>query len=84
MSNSERVLRQYFGIQGVQYGFLLLYSPDFNPVDNSFLKLKKILSQEKILAIFHVCLKFAIPQALMEISLNVIRQFYQQTGYLNV
>lgn len=41
MSNSERVIRQYFELQRVQYGFLLVYSPDFNPVDNSFLELKK-------------------------------------------
>lgn len=48
-NNSERVLRLYFGMQGVQYGFLPVYSPDFNPVENFFLKLKKILSQEKYL-----------------------------------
>lgn len=41
MSSSETVLRQYFEMQGVTYGFLLLYSPDFNQVDNGFLKLEK-------------------------------------------
>lgn len=66
MSNSERVIRQYFELQGVQCGFLLVFSPDFNPVDNRFLELKNIDSR-KILAIVHVCLKFAIPQALMKI-----------------
>lgn len=84
MSSSERVIRHYFEMQGVQYGFLLLYSPDFNPVDNSVLNLEKYCLKKKILAIFNICLKFAILQALMEILLNVIRQFYQQTGYLNV
>lgn len=75
-NNSERVLRLFFGMQGVQYGFLPVYSPDFNPVENCFLKLKKILSQEKYLPYIHASLKFAITQALKEISLNDIRQFY--------
>lgn len=83
-NNSERVLRHYFGMHGVQYGFLPVYSPDFNPVENCFLKLKKILSQEKYLPYLQVSLKFAITQALKEISSNDIRQFYRQTGYLNV
>lgn len=48
-NNSERIFRLYFGMQGVQYEFLPVYSPDFNPVENCFLKLKKILSQEKYL-----------------------------------
>lgn len=53
-NNAERILRQYFSHQGVQYGFLPVYSPDFNPVENCFLKLKKLLSQERFIPYLQV------------------------------
>jgi transposase len=83
-NNAERILRLYFGQQNVQYGFLPSYSPDFNPVENCFLKLKKILSQEHFLPCLQVNLKLAITRALKEISESDIRGFYRNTGYLNV
>jgi transposase len=47
-NRAERVLDQFFGFQGVQYAFLLTYSPDLNPVGNGFGQIKKYFIARKI------------------------------------
>lgn len=67
-NQAERV-SNFFGLKGIDYGFLPTHSPDFNPAENCFGKIKKkVLSQERFHAIVGQNLKFAITQAMKEIS----------------
>jgi transposase len=83
-NQAERVLSNFFGLQGIDYGFLPTYSPDFNPVENCFGKIKKILSQERFNGIVGQNMKFAITQVIKEISQSDLIRFYRHTGYLDV
>ncbi|XP_069109704.1 uncharacterized protein [Argopecten irradians] len=74
-NHAERVLRQYFSMQGVQYTFLPVYSPNFNPVENCFAKIKNIFTQERFQDLAGINLKLAIVKAIEEVSETDIRGF---------
>ena len=83
-NQAEQILGRFFGMRGVEYCFLPTYSPDLNPAENCFLKIKSCLKQEKFGDLVEQNLKLAIIAAISEITQSDIRQFYRYTGYLNV
>lgn len=81
-NRAERVLTQFFGHQNVEYTFLPTYSPDLNPVENCFGKIKNILSQERFREIVSNNLKLAIIYAIKEIQQSDLINFFKHTGYI--
>lgn len=69
---------------GIGYIFLPTYSPDFNPAENVFGKLKAVIKQERFVNICLDNLKVGVSEAPKEISIADIRAFYRNIGYLNV
>lgn len=83
-NRAERVLTQFFGQQNVEYTFLPTYSPDLNPVENCFGKIKKIPTQERFREIAANNLKLAIVYAIKEIQQSDLINFFKHTGYINI
>ena len=83
-NQAERTLTRYFGMQGVEYDFLPTYSPDLNPTENCFMKIKTILTQDRFKDSVVQNLKLAIIDAIKEIKQSDLHGFYRYTGYLNV
>lgn len=83
-NRAERVLTQFFGQQNVEYTFLPTYSPDLNPVENCFGKIKKISTQERFREIAANNLKLAIVYAIKEIQQSDLINFFKHTGYINI
>lgn len=59
--------------------FLPTYSPDLNPIENAFSKLKALLRQAR--AATHDALSHAIKHACRAISLHDARAFFDHCGY---
>ncbi len=86
-SDSERMLRNYFVDYGIEYVFLPKYSPDLNPVESCFMKMKTLFKQkyyQELLANNFV--KPAVMDAIYEISASDLHGFYRGTtdNYMNV
>lgn len=83
-NRAKRVLTQFLGHQNVEYTFLPTYSPDLNPVENCFGKIKNILSQKRFREIVSNNLKLAIIYAIKEIQQSDLINFFKHTGYINI
>ena len=86
-SQAKQILINYFEDFNITYMFLPRYSPDMNPVESCFMKMKILLKQtyyQNLLANNFVSL--AIHDTISEISLGDIRGFYKGcTGnYMNI
>ncbi len=86
-SDSERMLKNYFDDYNIEYTFLPKYSPDFNPVEACFMKMKTLLRQryyQQLLADNFV--KPAVMDAIHEISVSDLHGFYKGTtgNYMRV
>ena len=64
--------------------YLPTYSPEFNPAENVFNKLKTILRRFEYRELLRDSLHVAVHQALQEIATNDMRRFFKFTGYINV
>ena len=62
--------------------YLPSYSPEFNPCENVFNKLKTILKQFEYRELLHDNLHVAVHRALQEITPNDVRGFFNFTGYI--
>ncbi|XP_033749722.1 uncharacterized protein LOC117334303 [Pecten maximus] len=83
-NNAEIALSQFFQMQGVGYTFLPVYSPDLNPVENCFAKIKSLMTQERFRELASVNLKLSIIRAIEEITPTDMKGFYRHTGCFNV
>ncbi len=86
-SEAERILTDYFEDYNITYMFLPRYSPDLNPVEACFMKMKKLLKQgyyQNLLRDNFVAP--AVLDTIAEISLSDIFGFYKGcTGnYMNI
>lgn len=83
-NQAEDILGRFFAMRGVEYAFLPTYSPDLNPAENCFHKIKTVLKQERFSSLVEQNLKLAIIQCISDIEQSDLIGFYRHTGYLNV
>jgi transposase len=76
---SEKV-RELIEARGCELIFLPAYSPDFNPIEQAFSKIKALL--KKAAARTREALIEAIAQALREITVRDIRGWFAHCGYV--
>ncbi len=82
--NMGRILKQYFATLGIEIIYTPTYSPEFNPVEFGFNKLKTMVKQEYYRNLFKLNAEFAIYECLSEISASDCVGFYRKTGYLDI
>ena len=78
---TERALRQYFDELGVELLFLPVYSPDMNPVEEVFAKLKYLLKYKYNNIVFDN-LEYAIWLALADITPGDMYGYYKHLCYI--
>ena len=69
---------------GIYLVYTPYYSPELNPVEFVFGKLKKILTRPEYYAVARVDLHLAVLQALREIKPSDIHGYYRSVGFLNI
>ena len=82
--NAARALRQWLAQQGIDIIYMPVYSPDFNPVEFCFNKIKKMVQKPYFREIFKENIAFGIYEALKEITPGDCKGFYRHVGYLNL
>nr|XP_022312415.1 uncharacterized protein LOC111117558 [Crassostrea virginica] len=79
---AERELNNYLPTVGVEYVFLPTYSPDLNPAEQVFRKVKKILKCDRYITLLNLDLKVAVYEAFKEISTADTLSFFRSTEYI--
>ena len=74
----ERALREFSKEISIELVYLPVYSPDLNPVEEAFLKLKYLVKY-RYQCIFHRNLELALPHALDDITPNDLLGYYHHT-----
>ncbi|XP_070577463.1 uncharacterized protein [Ptychodera flava] len=69
---------------GVEIVFLPTYSPDFNPVENCFNKMKSLLKKDYYRELLHDNIAVAVYNAVRMITPNDTSDYFAATGYLQV
>ena len=75
------VLEEYFEEMGIELIFTPTYSPDLNPVEMCFAKVKAKLNGELVNTV-HENLKLAVAEAVETISATDMAGYYQATSYM--
>ena len=77
-----QVLKIWLQQQGVDVVFTPKYSPDMNPVEECFSKIKSVLRRPQYGDILQHNLSFAIYEATKSVSSGDMHAFFRHTGYL--
>ncbi|KAK3104846.1 hypothetical protein FSP39_011539 [Pinctada imbricata] len=80
----ERRAKDFLGRMGIELVFLPVYSPDLNPAEMCFSKIKTLLKDESYQNLVPANLKVAIGMAISEISVSNVKGYYRCTEYLQV
>ena len=83
-NEGEDRVSSYLARMGIQYLFLPTYSPDLNPAENCFSKLKSVLKMERFQSVTQANVKVAVGKAMKEISTTDIEGYFRYTGYINM
>ena len=83
-NQAERVLTRYFNPQGITLIFLPTYSPDFNPCENCFNKIKLVLKQAQYYDLVKDNLKLAVTLAIRKLCPSDLLEFFKGTETLNI
>ena len=78
---AERALRDFFNDIGIELLFLPVYSPDLNPVEEVFSKLKHFLKYRYQDSVFEN-LEYAVLRAVGDITAADLYGYYRHAGYL--
>ena len=78
------VLGRWLDTMGIDVVYLPTYSPELNPVELVFNKLKIMLKREEMQPVVRVNLHAAIYNALEEITEHDLLSFYRCTEYIFV
>ena len=81
-NEGERVLQDFLNDLNIELVYMPAYSPDFNPTEYVFGKLKCLLKYQ-FQELTNTNLKEAVYTAANFISPGDLRSFYQITGYLD-
>ena len=79
--DSGEILEQFLSEMGIELLYTPVYSPDLNPIELCFNKIKNTLNYE-LQDLVHYNLPLATMQAIEKISQEDIRGFYNHTSYL--
>ena len=71
-AEAENILQNYFGQYNIQYKFLPKYSPDLNPVESCFLKMKTVLKSLQYQQLLRDNVPLAVLEAVNEITVSDI------------
>ncbi|XP_070560273.1 uncharacterized protein [Ptychodera flava] len=82
-SQDAQFLARWLAAQDIDCVFTPKYSPDMNPAENCFSKIKKLLPQPYYTNLIHRNLHVAIHDAVAEITGGDTRGYFRQLGYLN-
>lgn len=77
-------LGQWLDTMGIDVVYLPTYSPELNPVEFAFNKLKIVLKMEEMRLLVEGNLHAAVYSALDQITANDMRGFYRETGYIAI
>ena len=80
---AEVLLTNYFDGQGVELIYLPTYSPDFNPAENCFNKLKSLLKRDSYRTLLHENLAVAVYDAVSLITPEDTHQYFLDTDYIH-
>lgn len=69
---------------GIEVVYLPTYSPEFNPIELAFHKMKTVAKQENIRQTFHRNIHAGVYSCIEQISEQDMRGFYRCTGYINL
>ena len=83
-SQPAAVLRQWLAEQGIELLYTPVYSPDFNPVEFCFNKLKTCTQRAQYRDIFKDNVELGVHEVLREITAADCIGFYKAVGYLNI
>ena len=78
----ERILRDFLNELNIELVYMPAYSPDFNPAEYVFGKLKYLLKY-RFWGLTNTSLKEALFTAIDFVTPGDMRAFYEITGYLN-
>lgn len=76
--HTDSKIRELIEAQGCELRFLPTYSPDFNPIENAFSKIKALLKQAQ--ATTQAALSHAIKHACNAITLQDVLGWFLTTG----
>ncbi|XP_062566090.1 uncharacterized protein LOC134228449 [Saccostrea cucullata] len=76
---AERILRNWLPTIGVDVLFLPTYSPDLNPAEKCFLKVKTLIKSDRYVTALHKDMKEAVLQAFGEITMADTLSFFHAT-----
>jgi len=77
-------LGQWLDTMGTDVVYWPTYSPELNPVEFVFNKLKIVLKMEEMQLLVKANLHAAVYSALNQIIVNDMRGFYRETGYIAI
>ena len=69
---------------GCSFVYLPTYSPEMNPAEYVFNKLKTILKRFEFRELLRQNLHVAVYEALKEVTTDDMREFFKYTGYINI
>ena len=76
-------LEEWLGEMGIELIYTLTYSPDLNPIEESFSKIKSVLTNDIVRG--HVDnLKLAVINATMQVTGQDMHGYYGHTGYFSL
>lgn len=83
-SQMAKVLKLWLERQGIDVVFTPRYSPEMNPVENCFSKIKSVVRKPEFGQILWNNFHLAIYTAAKTISVRDMHSFFRETGYINI
>ena len=83
-NEAENIVGNFLKQHGIELVYLPPYSPQFNPCENAFNKVKIILKDEEYAELIRFDVKTAVLRCFMEVTAADCIGFYNHTGYLSV
>lgn len=77
------ILEDVFNDNGVELLYTPIYSPDLNPLESAFSKLKTVLNYE-LQELVYFDLKVSVPEAVSYITPLDVTGYYKNTSYIFV
>jgi hypothetical protein len=77
------VLEQFLNEQGIELLYTPIYSPDLNPAEQVFSKVKGTLNFH-LSPVVHYDLRIAVTEAIDTVTAHNVRGFYNHTSYIFV
>lgn len=78
------MLKIWLERQGIDVVFTPRYSPDMNPVENCFSKIKSVVRKPEFGQVLQDNFHLAIYTATKTVTSGDMHSFFRETGYINV